>query len=385
MVFSRLKAKNRKSVDLRPVERIIDKQLERICCNLVGEEQISEKDIKRIIDLKSISDIFKQKRIKRRPWLIPVLFILVLIAISALLFIHVGDTKIDADLLSSGLSFSPLAKAQIISFPIAMKSATLAGLQRIYFPPQGTQVPMDLNPSLLHIRSASTPSNTSANVIVLDKVVVAKDDTLELLREGDLWSIKIYNQDGEPIKSEISLILRGEIAVEHAGITSKISYGEPAWPRILVHPSGFKLSFSVGKAKNQIILQQLPIDYLSFTKKVNLSDTPAPLFSWRSSILSGNIYFEELKGQNYSLRRGENLGLGIVSGTLRLLKTETEYFRVMLHGTVDGLSVGNDPIATLMPTWLKWFKAQEAPALLWFSSLYVFGLIYTILKWWKGL
>jgi hypothetical protein len=99
-----------------------------------------------------------------------------------------------------------------------------------------------------------------------------KDDTLELLREGDLWSIKIYNQDGEPIKSEISLILRGEIAVEHAGITSKISYGEPAWPRILVHPSGFKLSFSAGKAKNQIILQRKDPDFSGESAKADAQE-----------------------------------------------------------------------------------------------------------------
>jgi len=385
MVFSRLKTKNYKNVDLRPVERMFKKHLEQLCDNLTSEEKISDEEIRRIIDLQSICNTFDQKRGKRNPWFIPAVFLSVLIIISALLFINVGDTRINADLLLSGLSFSPISKKQIISFPIAIKRVTFSGIQRTFFPPQGNQKLLDLNQPMLHFQPYSSTSNPTANKIVLDKVVVAKEDTIELIREQDLWSLKIYNQNNKPIKSEISLIIQGEIVVQYAETESKMLYSEPVLPQFLLHPSGFKLQFMVSEGINDFVIEQIAIDYLSFSKREDISETPHPVYSWRSSIVAGNLYYEELKGEKLSMRHGENLQIDLVSGIVRLVKTEAQHLRALFHGTAIELYLGEKATATnLMPTLLEWIKAQKAFALLWFTSLYVFCIVLTAIKWWKG-
>ncbi|BBO75789.1 hypothetical protein DSCW_32060 [Desulfosarcina widdelii] len=368
-----------------PIEQMVEKHLKQLCDNLSNGEKISDEQIERILNLKTICNTFNQKEDKRNPWFILTVFLSVLVIISALLFINVGDTRIDADLLLSGLSFSPISKSQIISSPIAIESASLSGIQRAFFPPQANQKILELSQPMLNFQHNSATPNSTANNIVLNKVVVAKEDTIELMREKDQWILKIYNQNNKPIKSEISLSIQGEIAVRYAEAESKMVYSDPVLPQFLWHPSGFKLQFMVSKGINDLVIEQLAIDYLSLSKRENLSETSHPVFSWRSSIVAGDLYLEELKGEKLSLRYGENLQLDLVSGTVRLVKTEAQHLRALFHGTTRELYLGEKANAlNLMPTLLELAKSQKAMALLWFSSLYVFGIVYTAIKWWKG-
>ena len=43
---------------------------------------------------------------------------------------------------------------------------------------------------------------------------------------------------------------------------------------------------------------------------------------------------------------------------------------------------GENP-SSLMPTWLEWIRARHGLSLLWATTLYLFGVITAILRWWR--
>jgi hypothetical protein len=57
---------------------------------------------------------------------------------------------------------------------------------------------------------------------------------------------------------------------------------------------------------------------------------------------------------------------------------------VNFRGTTRGIRSGwSDRPANLMPTYLDWLQAHHGLSLLWGTTLYLFGVAATILRWWR--
>jgi hypothetical protein len=297
----------------------------------------------------------------------------------------VPTTKVDFDVSTSGLTFSPLEQTQILSNAISVENVTLSGIERIYFPAQEAQANLDMKQPVVHIAAGRGHASKQNNRIVLERMIIAPEDTVEFKKEGNLWSCKIYNEHGSPVASEIALNIYGKITVAGGEVVRKLFYGHPAIPYFSIHPSGIKLLFSPTEKTYDQIFEQIPIDELSFAEEVKLTDKAHPVISWRSSIRGGFLYMESLKGKKYTFRDGENLRLHLSSGTIRKTGIHEDVFRALIHGQVNELQTGETFTShNLMPTLLEWLHAQEALGLLWFSSLYAFGLLITVIRWWKG-
>ena len=87
---------------------------------------------------------------------------------------------------------------------------------------------------------------------------------------------------------------------------------------------------------------------------------------------------------------GEQLGPPVlefdeIEGEIRMLRLTDDHIALQLHARVRGMSTGSgDTDRSLMPTWLEWLYARHGMSLLWGTTLYVFGLIAGILRWWRG-
>lgn len=96
------------------------------------------------------------------------------------------------------------------------------------------------------------------------------------------------------------------------------------------------------------------------------------------------LYFQSLNGKERSLRPGEKIRFEQVRGEIRTLRLDDNQIALKFHGHVQGMSTGSpENRSSLMPTCLEWLSARHSLSLFWGTTLYLFGLITGILRWWR--
>ncbi len=71
-------------------------------------------------------------------------------------------------------------------------------------------------------------------------------------------------------------------------------------------------------------------------------------------------------------------------GLIRALKLERNQLALTFHGDVQGMTSGwQKTRVPLMPTVLDWLRARHGLALLWGTTLFLFGVVNQVMRWWK--
>ena len=105
-----------------------------------------------------------------------------------------------------------------------------------------------------------------------------------------------------------------------------------------------------------------------------------------STLLTGDLYLEALNGQQYELRPREALRFDSSRGVIRSIGREQDAISLHYQGIVKGMKTGGATNSrSLMPSLLDWIRAQHGLSLLWGTTLYLFGLVLSMLRWWGKL
>ena len=129
---------------------------------------------------------------------------------------------------------------------------------------------------------------------------------------------------------------------------------------------------------------QLSIDKLDVSRIDEFQAPDGTTAQAVSTILAGTLYLESLGGETRTLRPRELLRFDEARGVIRTLQLENGHLTLAFRGTVRGMRSGwgKNP-SSLMPTWLEWLRARHGLSLLWAATLYLFGVITAILRWWR--
>ena len=104
-----------------------------------------------------------------------------------------------------------------------------------------------------------------------------------------------------------------------------------------------------------------------------------------STVLSGKLWFPSLDGSEYELRAHEALAFEGLRGEIRSIVLRDGGIDLQFQGQVEGMRSGSYTDGrSLMPTYLEWLRASHGLGLLWGSTLYLFGMGLTALRWWRG-
>jgi hypothetical protein len=104
-----------------------------------------------------------------------------------------------------------------------------------------------------------------------------------------------------------------------------------------------------------------------------------------SAIQSGTLYLESLNGSEYRLRSGQVLEFDEFEGQIRSLQLADNLITMQVHGRVRGMRTGvGSSERSLMPTVLEWLSARHGLSLLWGATLYLFGILAGVIRWWNG-
>ncbi len=140
-----------------------------------------------------------------------------------------------------------------------------------------------------------------------------------------------------------------------------------------------------GPRKANLVSPDLEVGNIAFGR-TNLEVTSEQrVASWHSGILEGKVVREGVDDSPVTLAEAELLELDCARGELRRVELGDAALHVKFHGSVCGLHAGYDGVRRdLMPTWFEWIQARAPLKALWVSTFWLFGLIASLLAWWKG-
>jgi hypothetical protein len=181
-----------------------------------------------------------------------------------------------------------------------------------------------------------------------------------------------------------------------ADVSGQVEVGLPHTPRkqirfvtpksILLRsgPDEVDVNFRFPSRSTGSFSPYLSADTVSLVRVDELLGTEQTVVRRVSTVLSGILYFESLGGQERRLRPGERIEFESSIGEIRALRLADSHIAFGFHGQVSGMTTGRDANRiSLMPTYLEWLRARHSLSLLWGSTLYLFGLAVTTVRWWR--
>jgi hypothetical protein len=130
---------------------------------------------------------------------------------------------------------------------------------------------------------------------------------------------------------------------------------------------------------------QVPIENLTLLRVEEFATSQKTLVQPMSTVLGGTLYLESLNGEKHDLRAGEQVRFTSAKGKIESLKLLDDRVSFKFRGRVAGIQIGEEGASrNLMPNLLEWLKARQPLSLLWGATIFVSGLILSVLHWYRN-
>lgn len=353
---------------------------------LQSDKPISEsklEKLERLVRLVEIQKAAKHPSPQVR-WLGISLLAVTLTIVSLLLFARVASTEIELDVSLSEVSFR-LPEQQVLTEEMQLSSLGVSGIKEMQLPRsenREAQVFHTRNDSEAAIRLAPKITNQQGGSVTLGAIILPAGAHISL--------------SPMEIPQQYRLSLKGANLELRAGVSGLIEMGRPGKPPEQVNfLSPKSVIFSAGSEEINLDInllagtknafpQQLLADSLSLSRIEEHVNGEHTIVRRISTILDGALYFEALEGKERRLRPGQEIRFESSEGEIRTLALKEDHIAFAFHGRVRGMTTGGDKNQiSLMPTYLEWLSARHGLTLLWGTSLYVFGIILSVIRWWR--
>ena len=350
-----------------PLRQAIEQQSLALSARVESGKPLSADELAQLELLSRLKTIRDDVAPSRKSWWPAVALAVTLAVLSALLFIRVPETDVELDLAVTELDFN-LARDQAVWEPMRVDALGISGVSSIQAP-SGWRSPSDA--SALRIAGSAT----------LAPVVLPTGARMGLRSTG--------------VAREYALSFQAPQVELDAGVTGPLTVafaGAPAYkvdvqaPEAIVMRSGQEqadIDFLLPSVPASPFVPELRVQNLYLSRIDEFTEGSQTIVRRISTILSGKLYFESLGGSARSIRAGEALRFENSSGEFRELRLKDGQVELQFHGRVRGMTTGVDEDQrSIMPTCLDWLRARHGLILLWGSTLYLFGLIASAMRWW---
>lgn len=311
-------------------------------------------------------------------WRIAAILAATLVLVSLLLFLRVRETQVEMQLVVSEVGFV-LARPQVVMGIVNLAELGATGLR-------GMQL---ADPELSVWSAESSEDQKAVRLTALESGTL----TLDPLHLAAAVDVRI---DGDRSPAGCRIVIRGAptvlratahgpIQVDLVGAgTRTAAFGIPRSLQLETDAGQVTLDLLFAKGSSAAFSPQLSIHKLTLSRIDEFQAPEGTTAQTVSTILSGTVYLESLNGESRPLRARELLRFDDIRGVIRTLELEDGRIALAFRGTVRGMRSGwGEHPANLMPTWLAWLRARHSLSLLWGTTLYLFGLIGAILRWWR--
>jgi hypothetical protein len=348
-------------------------------------EQI--KMLERLARLVEIRDHAKQPPARKR-WPVAAALGGTLVIVSILLFAHVDETEVELDLTLSEISFT-LPTQQVLSTGIEVDSLGISGLREMQLPRVNGQPAQTITATEdlgLAIRLSPALDEGREGSVSLGALALPAGSRVWLRLAEESSHQYQLSLEGEGLAMSANVIGPVQVSLSGAAIESpsQLDFRTPKAIFLQSIDGVLGLVFSPNERSKDTFSPQLHVSNLSFFRVDEFATTERTIVRTVSTILAGDLYLEALNGRAISLRSGERIRFEESEGEIRTLQLHDDHVALQFRGRVRGMSAGSqENQRSLMPTYLEWLQAQHGLSLLWGTTLYLFGLIVGVLRWWR--
>lgn len=326
--------------------------------------------------------------------------------VGILLFARISETEIELDLAVTEMSFV-LPTQQVLTDTIELSALGVSGLRKIKIEIPSTHnhkaptlksfdgVRLSVNSDgkrqgNINLASSMLPAKTHVWVRFTELShqyrVSLKGTTSELQDDvNGPVQIGVWKPRPAPEIFRLQADVNGSVQVGFSGGgIEQLDFLTPHAVLIQAGSDEIDLDLTFLDPSKSKFSSQLAANDLSFFRIDEFFKTNRSIVRRVSTILSGSIYFVELNDKEHKLRPGEMIHFEHSEGEFRALRLQDDRIESKFHGYVRGLSVGSDKSRrSLMPTWLEFLHARHRLSLFLGTSLTLFGLIASALRFWR--
>jgi hypothetical protein len=352
---------------------------------LESKSQVTQEELNALHRLARALEIsgIAQKTSPRRRWPLIVILGVTLLMVSILLFARVSQTDIELDLALSETRFA-LPAQQIFSDMLQLSALGVSGPQKVQFPGYHDHADKMLHSSeqgAQAIRLTVSTEQERKGTITLAAIILPAGTSVRL-RTTDVpdqfrLSFKCPNL---VIRAYVS----GPVRVGRFDAPPKqIDFSRPSSILFQLGPNEVDIDMTFTEAADGILSRQLFSENISFARIEQFLVNGSMVARRASTLLSGHLYLESLNGRKRPLRQGEILRFSRSEGQIRTLRLHDNHIALRFHGSVEGMTNGlGKSRRSQMPSYLEYLQARHGLSLLWATTLYLFGLFISALKWW---
>jgi hypothetical protein len=311
-------------------------------------------------------------------WLVAAALAATLAVVSVLLFARVHETEIELSVTATEVGFT-LTTDQVLASGAVLSRLGFAGLTAVDWsqlrdlegPSHGVNSPA--------ISFSVVDRGERHGSVTLGELIIPKGTWVTLRRGAGPRDFHLeLAAPGLALHTSVAGPVMVGVVGGRAGIIDA-----PA-PRgvSLVGDEGVDIDFGFASLPQWPIAPELRAGDISFTRIDQFVGGEESVVRQASTVVAGSVFFESLDGSERRLRPSEALNFTRSAGVLRAVELTDAGVVVQFHGRVAGMGTGTDDARrSWMPTYLEWLRARHELALLWGSSLYLFGLVVAVLRW----
>jgi hypothetical protein len=379
------------------IDQIIDRRTHQLVQNVADGAPVNEEEFEALKRLAGLADLAAAAHSKGlRTWPIAVAAAFTLALVSGLLFSRVSSTEIELEAKLSEISFTVTSREAILGTQ-NFQSFGADGLEDVKLPQASNGAPRELGAVSGELCNAeiSLPEKPSpSSAVSLNALAVPAGTTISVTYPAaNLVTLVLKPPPSERLDIEVSV--KGDIrSIGHCptqSINEVDAFRSPQLVELEGAPSApLALQFTLLPGSTMAFSSQMGVADISLFQVDQLVEGTRALARKVSSLLSGVLYLESLNGKQVALRPYEELRFTGSTGVIRKLAlsppggSDERSLALHAYANVRDMTLGAQRnVRSLMPTYLDWLSARQGLALLWGSTLYLTGLLASMLRWLK--
>jgi hypothetical protein len=309
---------------------------------------------------------------RKRNWSLALVFVATLLIVSVLLFVRVRETEIELDVSLTQLSFS-FAQAQVLCGALNLSALGVSGLESVEFSSSRSEA------AAVSLLSSTLKQRTGTVTLAPLPLPAGSHVTVSRLDGANQFQLST-----SAAHLSFQATADGPVIIGTSNSPPRpFDFKFPQSVSMHGGPQEVSLDLTFPSLPRPPLTSQLKVRDLFFSHIDQFEDSNHILVRRLSTIISGSLSFESLNGEELRLRTGEELQFERSEGELRSLDLGVNQVGFKFHGRVQGMFTGvGEGRRSIMPTWLETLKARHGLSLLWGASLYLFGLLVVVLRWW---
>jgi hypothetical protein len=380
-----------------PIEQLLERKIRQLLADAAEHERIQPDALEAVQRLAALADLAAATRARqRRRWPLFAAAVLTLLVVSVLLFSRVRDTDIELDVRTSSLSFLTPARQGILGTQ-TLRFVGATGVGQVRLPDSHTGASDVLAAAEGELCEASFETVADARTgssLSIPLLTVPPGTRVSVVRTAPhAVELTLTVPSGVELPTEISV--KGTIRIAAHGPAHHINRIDAfAYPEVirLNAASATPITLQLTSAVDVpfAFSPELAATDISFFEIQQDIDMTRAVPRQVSSLLAGTLYLEALNDKAITVRPYEELRFGRSNGMIRKLQlvpadantSAGESFALQAHADVSAMTIGaGKNVRSLMPTYLESLAARQGLALFWGSTLYLIGVVASILRW----